>query len=166
MRQTFGVTLYEARRFAEAESTLRKLIEFDPGYTNGRTSLAEVLLAEGRFDEAITVARQNLDVAGDHRSRAVGILARAYAMAGQPAKARELLRGLLARAEHESVSAAPIALVYDALGERDLALQWLARGVAEYDSMLRTHGRGPLFDRLRADPRGAVLFAKMETVKD
>ena len=165
MRQTFGVTLYTARRLTEAESTLRKLIEFEPAYANGNTSLAEVLIAERRFGEAIVVAQQNLDVVGDHRSKAVAILARAYAMAGQTGKARELLHVLMARAEHEPVSAATIALVYDVLGERALALQWLARGVAEYDSMLRTHGRGPLFDHLRADPQGAALFAKMESIK-
>ena len=166
VRYALGLTLYQARRLAEAETTLRKLIEFDPTYPNAHSLLAEVLLATGRYDEAIAAARRSLDIAGERRSMDVAVLARAYAMAGQPAKARDLLRELIARAQHEPVSATGIALLYDALGDRERAMPWLERGVREYDFPLRTYGRGPAFDHLRADPRGAALFARMVAPND
>jgi len=64
------------------------------------------------------------------------------------------------------VPATGIALLYDALGDREHALSWLERGVREYDFLLRTYGRGRAFDHLRADPRGAALFARMVAPND
>jgi hypothetical protein len=86
----------------------------------------------------------------------------AYVANAQPDSARQLLSELIARSRSEHVNAAGVALLYDALGNREEALRWLARGVAQYDP-LYTYTRGVLFDRLRSDPRGATLLAKIES---
>ena len=59
-----------------------------------------------------------------------------------------------------------MALIYDALGDRDRALEWLGRAVATYDFLLRAESNGPLFEHLRADPRAAALLARTEAMND
>ncbi len=161
----FGV-LYGAHRLSEAETTARQFIVLDPGNTIAHSELVATLLAQGRNDEAITATRRGLEVAEKRQSLPVAMLGLAYVAAGQPAQARELLRELLARARHEPVSAAGIALIYDALGERDNALQWLGQAVTDFDTPVRTWARGPLFDGLRTDSRGAALLARTEALND
>jgi serine/threonine-protein kinase len=157
-----GTELYQARRYAEAESVLRQVMRFDPSYVNTYRALAIVLLAQHRTAEAVEVAEQHFEHGEARVSFAVAILGVSYAANGQTKQARALLTELLDRSRHQPVNAAGIALLYDALGDRPSALQWLERAVARHDQF-QLWGRGPLADGLRSDPRGAALFSKIES---
>ena len=61
----------------------------------------------------------------------LGQLGEAHAMAGNTAKAREILGTLEERARVGFVSPYHIAYVYTGLGEFDRAMDWLERAVAE-----------------------------------
>ncbi|MDQ5858807.1 MAG: hypothetical protein M3542_11105, partial [Acidobacteriota bacterium] len=90
---------------------------------------------------------------------AVAGLARAYALAGRKADARKILRELekLSRTEH--VSPFFFAEVHAALGEKDLAFEWLRKCQRERSNGLALWAKeGPALDPLRSDPRYGQLL--------
>jgi serine/threonine-protein kinase len=75
----------------------------------------------GRLPEAI--GELETAVNSSHRnSRFQGYLGYAYAVAGRRPDARRILQELELRAKHEYVSRFGIALIHDALGEKEPAL--------------------------------------------
>jgi serine/threonine-protein kinase len=161
IQTTRSGALMQARRFVEAESVSRQVIAFDPTYANGDRTLTLTLIAQHRYAEAVEAASRFLEKSGERLSLGVAQLALAYTMNSQSSKARELLAELADRSRRGQVCSAMIAAVYDALGDRATALTWLERGVRDYDPFYNW-SRGPAFDGLRSDPRGAALLAKVE----
>jgi TolB-like protein/tetratricopeptide (TPR) repeat protein/tRNA A-37 threonylcarbamoyl transferase component Bud32 len=160
-----GATFLAARRYDEADARLRQVIDLDSTFAPAHYFLSELLTVQKRFDEAIRTAKRNIASSGDRDTRSVAMLAQVYAVSGHVPEARALLRELLARSTHERVSGAGLALLYDALGEREPALEWLRRGVAEYDVDLNLENHNPRFDAIRADPRAVALLAITEAMK-
>ena len=157
-----GFVLLHARRFAEADSALRKAIEQDPTFSNAHRHLGSVLLATRRYDEGIAEARRSLELQSGWLSAGAANLAYAFAVAGRTTEARATLTEILDHAKHESVSKAPVAVIYSTLGETDTAIKWLKEAVDEHDASLHTNTRDVRYDKLRADPRGAALLARTE----
>ena len=99
----------------------------------------------------------NLEQLGD--SAAVrGHLGHVYAMAGKIAEAQGILRELQARAGKQQVGAYEIAFIYAALGQKDLAFQWLEKAYEQHDTGMTYLKTDPCLDPLRQDPR----FEQME----
>ncbi len=113
--------------------------------------------AKGMFREALDEAKAYQ--AGDRARDAggVGMIALAYANAGQKDKARELLNELLQRdARGEHVVEYRIAAVYEVLGERDEAFRWLNKDIDDRDglgSWLMWLNYDPVWNAARKDPR-------------
>ena len=140
---------------------MHALIAFDSSFANAYRNLTFTLIAEGKTAEAVAAARRYLSESGDRWSWQTAVLGMAYLADGQTREARTILDELLDRAKRERVSASGIALLYDGLGEREPALQWLERAIEQYEP-LYNWSRGPIFDHLRADRRGAALLARVE----
>jgi len=72
---------------------------------------------------------------------------------------------MLARLEelgkHQYVDAYMVAVVYSGLGDRDQAVRWLNRAVAEHSSGLVYMATDPFFDNLRADPRFQEIVRRL-----
>lgn len=83
-----------------------------------------------------------------------------YAQLGNEAEARQLLDNVMAQTDPMFVSPGSIAVVYTHLGEYDLAIDWLNRGVEAYDSFIFNLGY-PDFDPLRSEPRFVELCARL-----
>ncbi|MGQ0542849.1 MAG: tetratricopeptide repeat protein [Blastocatellia bacterium] len=113
--------------------------------------------AKGMFTEALDEAKKYQ--AGDRARDAggVGMIALAYANAGQKEKARELLSELLQRdARGEHVVEYRIAAVYEVLGERDEAFHWLDKQIDDSDglgSWLVWLNHDPVWKEMRKDRR-------------
>jgi tetratricopeptide (TPR) repeat protein len=109
------------------------------------------------FREALDEAHayQAVDPARD--AGGIGMIALAYANAGQKDKARKLLKDLLERdARGEHVVEYRVAAVYEALSERDQAIRWLNKDVDDRDglgSWLLWLNYDPVWNRARKDPR-------------
>jgi tetratricopeptide (TPR) repeat protein len=113
--------------------------------------------AKGRFHEALVEAKLSMPVTQGGDAGGVGMLALAYANAGQRDTARELLNELLQRdARHEHVVEYRIAAVYEALGERDEAFRWLDKDIDDRDglgSWLVWLNHDPIWKSARSDRR-------------
>ena len=139
---------YMARDYDEALKEARRGAAGKPSFW-----LALALEQKGMYAEAIA----NLEQLGD--SAAVrGHLGHVYAMAGKIAEAQGILRELQARAGKQQVGAYEIAFIYAALGQKDLAFQWLEKAYEQHDTGMTYLKTDPCLDPLRQDPR----FEQME----
>jgi len=88
-------------------------------------------------------------------------LGHAYALAGRRSDAEQVLQGLLQRAKQSYVSPFDIALIYTALGQKDSALTWMTKAVAERSTWLVYSKWEPRLDPLRSDPRFQDLLRRI-----
>jgi tetratricopeptide (TPR) repeat protein len=115
---------------------------------------------KGMFGHAVSEHRKSLT-----RSNAspvmLGALGHTYFMAGHRSEGMDVLRQLETLSEQRHVFAYEIALLYVALGNADVAFQWLDKAVAERSAWLAYLSVEPRLDPLRSDPRFAALLARV-----
>ena len=153
-----------ARDITSAQTVIRRTIGLDSNFAVAHEIAGGILLQQGKNDEAIAEMRRCLALFGARPSYVVAFLGHALAVSGHRAEANELLNELLARAQHEAVSQGGLALLHLGLGDREHALESLRLAVQRYDSILLVDSRDIRYDPLRADPKGAELFARTEAV--
>ena len=136
---------------------LTKYLESNPNAPLAHFYRSLAFGAKGMFQEALDEAKkyQVGERGGD--AGGVGMIALAYANAGQRERARELLNELLQRdARGEHVVEYRIAAVYEVLGERDEAFRWLGKDIDDRDgigSWLVWLNYDPVWRNMRKDPR-------------
>jgi cytochrome c-type biogenesis protein CcmH/NrfG len=121
--------------------------------------LGRVYVQIGKHQEAIA----SFETALQHsRNReALAPLAQAYALSGESAKARALLRELTTPSAERYVPAPLVALVYIGLAEFETALDWLEKGLAERSYWMVFLKTDPVFDPLRLHSRFIHLLAEL-----
>ena len=139
-------TIEEARKLLELEPT-----EADAHYYTGMANTIK-----GQPERAIASFRRAIELNPDDPYYPAG-LAWAYALADD----REQSLAYLQRAETAGVPLKEIGLVYGALGDLDLAFEYLDRGFATEPGTLAGISADPSADPLRADPRWDELMEKI-----
>jgi len=145
---------YYARQYDRAIAQCRKLLELNPSeaWEGGiHASLGRALIQQQRHEEAIAALRRA--VALNRHNAHLGWLGYAYAAAGRPGEARELLRELEEQAGRRLVSPVSIARIYLGLGEKERALALLRQAYDEHSDHVLSLGIEPIYDPLRSDPR-------------
>jgi serine/threonine-protein kinase len=151
--------LYFGRRNDEALAQLRRALELDPNFARAHADLGRVYLATGRPAAAVTELETARRLSG--RSYDIGVLASAYAAAGQRDRALGIVRELAQARRHEYVRPMALVLAYAGLGDTDQAVAWLARAVDERDTGVIFLRLDPLFDPLRSEPRFTALVKRV-----
>jgi hypothetical protein len=90
----------------------------------------------------------------------VARIAAVHALIGDQRRARDLLREVLDDSQRRYVYPALIALVYAALGDREPALEYFERSIADR-SLVASWLRNPEVDPIRGDPRFTALFTRL-----
>jgi len=151
---SLGGQLYYAGRYDEANAMLQKALELNPKKESDHFIRGQVLLAQGRPQQALTEIEQETS----------GILkltgkALVYHSLGRPQDSDAALQQLIATSQQDS--AFQIAEVYAFRGESDKAFAWLERAYRQRDGGLMFLKIDPLLKGLRQDPRYADLLTKM-----
>ena len=143
----YGYVLYVAHRDDEALKQFRKSTELDPNFRVARRKFAYLYAARGEWEQATE----------EYRNATAGIIDKpeqtplsARNAQGFAELQREVLRQL-GKAGHTPETW--WALSYAVGGDRDQAIAWLQKAVANHDSELAYEIRNPLLDPLRSDPR-------------
>lgn len=184
LHEAYAVALSLHGRLDEALREAHAARGLDPLSPRMITTLASTLRFARRYEQAIDVAQEALELdptygpalhtlglcyqALGQLDRAIeyyeregqptGNLGHAYAVAGRTEDARRLLRLFEARYEKQGAGAGAIAQIYVGLGDHDRAFEWLQRQVdAGAQTTLRV---AEVWDPLRADPRFERLFAQ------
>jgi Tfp pilus assembly protein PilF len=149
-----------ARQYDRSIAQLRDALEMDPSYEWAHLILGEAYEQKGEFNLALTELRKASDLS--HNSPLmVSALAHADALSGNLDEAQKLLAQLMARSKKQYVSPFYIAIVYVALGKKDLAMNWLERAFVDRSNGLVFLKVEPELDPLRANPRFIALQQKL-----
>jgi tetratricopeptide (TPR) repeat protein len=144
----------------QAETRLRKTLEFGPDFAGAHFELARTLFLQGRLAEAITEAREGVRLSNNDPSFAA-ILGYVCAKAGQPEEARRILDELTARSKDADVAPIAFALVHAGLDDRDRMFEWLERAYQDRGILLLLTLTDPLLADMRSDPRFADLLRRV-----
>ena len=126
-----GQILFFAQHYDKALDRLQKTIDLEPNFWLSHLFISRVYSEKGMHAEAVAEAKIAGELSGNSQSDAY----RAYALAkwGKPSEARVVLNELLKLSTERYVPPYNIALVYNALGEREKALDYLEKGFEEKD---------------------------------
>ena len=149
-----GTARYLAGRYADAEAAYRRLLEIEPSFAWTHAYLAKTLLAEGKTEAAVAMARQEPE-----ESSRLDILPIALFATGQTREADEALHIL--ETKYGATDAFFVAMTYASRGDKDRALDWLERAYRQKDSSLVEIVGEPLFGNVATDPRYKAFLRKM-----
>jgi DNA-binding winged helix-turn-helix (wHTH) protein len=149
---------------ASLASAFRAAGQYDRAIAEYRTALEITPRPRGHFQLGVTlVFMRRLKEAIDELETAVRLssgnarfdayLAYAYAGSGRPADARRILKELEARARKQYVSGFGLALIYDALGEKEPALAAFERAYQDRAVEFAQMPQYPPFKTIASDPR-------------
>jgi tetratricopeptide (TPR) repeat protein len=150
-----------ARRYEEAVSGFKGLLDLDPSYYKAYSSLGRAYIHLDRYDEAVEMFGKARQLVGDLPS-VLAALGQAHGLAGRVDAARGILLRLQELESDEAfVPATSYSLVHVGLGDHDAAFACLERALERRElslSLLKVH---PAWDRLRPDPRFAPILQRL-----
>lgn len=118
-----------------------------------------LLLNMNRYQDAIAYFNKAIAVEGIRYPRMLGWMGAAYARSGDSQKAHELiaeLKGRLANQDRASI-AFFISVIYAALDEKVVALQWLETATASHDMEMPWLISEPQFNSLKGEPKFTLI---------
>jgi serine/threonine protein kinase/Tfp pilus assembly protein PilF len=154
-----ALTLYFARQEDLAAEQFRQTLDENHGAIPAHVGLGMVFAEEGHYEEAIAEFRKAVSGANPSPDAATQ-LARAYALMGRKAEAREMAQALANADSSKRPSAYSLATVYAALGDRNAALDWLEKAYQERDPDFLYLKIDPRLGSLRTEPRFQQLLAR------
>ena len=154
----FGLILYRARRYDEAIAQCQKALEINPNYPNALWFQALSLEQKGQLTESIANFEKAVSLGVGVPCRA--LLARAYALAGERAKAESILKELKTLSQQQYVSPFDMAVVYLGLGDQDSAFEWFEQAYQQRVFRI-IELTFPMFDNLRSDTRWQDLVRRV-----
>jgi len=153
-----ALILYRARRIDESIAQCKVAQEFDPNDANTLWFFALALEEKGELHEAIAKLKHAVRLSPAPHYKA--LLGRACALAGERAKAIEILDELKAMSQRRYISPFDLAVVSVGLGDLDAAFQWFEEAYRQRVFRL-VELTMPMFDRLRPDPRWQDLVLRI-----
>ena len=154
------VKLYRtARRYDEAVNELRRLLSRDPGFAYGHLALAQAYHAKGLYAEAIAELQRANELSYDPINKA--FIALAFADSGDRGRANTLLEELKKERSARYVPSYALALVYLGLDNKEEALVWLDKEVAEHGYWANFYAVEPELDEVRSDSRFKDLLKRL-----
>src|SRR3989442_2862262 len=155
-----GLALYFARRYDEAITQCRKVIEAEPAFFLAHTVLGLACAHRSLHADAVAAFPPAITFSGGIPYAVAG-LGYVYDLAGRRDEAQQGLADLRERAAREYVSSFCYAMVHTGLLETELALAALARACDERSNWLAYLKVWPILDPLRGDPRFDGLLGQV-----
>ena len=154
-----GQILFFAKDYDKALDRLQKTIDLDGSFWLSHLFISRVYTEKGMHSEAVAESKRAAELSGNSQSEAY----RAYALAkwGKLPEARMVLDALLKSSADTYVPPYNIALAYNAVGEREKAIDYLEKGFSERDVRMVFLKIEPQWDNLRSDPRFLDLMKRL-----
>lgn len=153
-------TLLRAGRYDDVVRGAEDAVAVDESYDRAHATLGWAYFLTGRQQEGLIELERAVSVSGENTVW-LGQLGQAYAMAGDGAKARQILAELEDRAARAYVSPYHFAYLYTGLGDIEQAMDWLERAAAERTGPVYGIKGSFLLAPLRGHPRFDALLRTM-----
>lgn len=156
-----GTAYRAAGQYDRALLEFRRALEMNPGNTRAHFQRGATYVAMGRLPDAIV----DLEVAArspqGRNWRLEAYLGYAYAAAGRTADARSVLKELESQRHKQYVSSFGIALIHDALGEKEPALAALERAHEDHAVEFAQMAQYPPFRSVASEPRFQAILRQI-----
>jgi len=152
-----SIYLY-ARQFDNAINQARKTYELDPNQITAQNWMCYSYNAAGMYEESLRIIQK----VGQASSGMFAAEVYAYAKSGRRTEAENLLKKWKELEKTQYTSHYWFAIVYGALGDRDLAFAELDKAYQAHDWFLERVKVDPFLDPLREDPRFAELVKRLK----
>jgi eukaryotic-like serine/threonine-protein kinase len=158
-----GAVYYSLAQFGEAARYYETAIQMNGHEPRWWHNLAGAYQASGDSQKARTAFQRTAELTEEQlrvNPRDPNLLiwlADAYSYLDQPQRARQLLKQALALSPDDVSNMFQASAIYDQIGDRDLALQWIAKAIKGGFSRDLIE-KEPTLARLRLDPRFPALF--------
>ncbi len=153
--------LTHAGRTDDALARLQATFAIDPNHVLAHIFASAAYSEKGQYAEAIAEAEKAVTVTRRTMAHPMRLLGYALAKSGNKAGARALLDELLAASQSRYVAPYGVALLYNALGDRDQALAWLERGYQAGDHKMNLLKVDPKWKNLHGAPRFEELVRRI-----
>jgi tetratricopeptide (TPR) repeat protein len=141
-----------ARRYDHCMEQAFTTIEVDPGMILSYFTLGTAYEQKGQLAAAIEAYEKGI-VLGGPVALQKAFIGHVHGSAGEHKKAWDILQELKTLSGTAYVPQVTFVIVYDGLGERELAFEALERACENRDTLLVFLNTWPQFDRIRDDPR-------------
>jgi tetratricopeptide (TPR) repeat protein len=147
-----------------AQEAAKNVIELDPNFPLAYRVLGAVYLRQRRYDEAIAEFKKAVELSGRASWYLAG-LGECYAIAGDSAGARAILKELEEKYDRREANGQMMAVVHAALGDKERAFAWLEKDFQARSGLLPTityaFWNDTLRERLSSDPRWSDLLRRI-----
>ena len=154
-----GNILYFARRHDESIAQVKRTLMLDSNFAYALYILETTTVVKGQYAEAIAEYRKSIAANDDPYVKA--LIVRALAKSGQRTEALKLFDELKSESSKRYVPNYSFAVAYTALGDKDQALAWLEKDVAERSAFAIFASVDPALDDLRNDVRFKAMLKQM-----
>jgi len=155
-----GMFLLHAGQTDEAIARLEKTLELDSNFRLANLFVARTYTEKGMFAEAVAATRKARELSAVS-TEPIAYGAYPLAKSGKVTEARAALDEMLKLSTTRYVPPYNFALVYNALGESEKALDYLEKGFAEKDVRMVFLKVEPKWNNLRDEPRFMDLMRRM-----
>jgi eukaryotic-like serine/threonine-protein kinase len=142
----------------EAIAEAKKALDIDPNFWVALNQLGRAYTFQKRYSEAIIELKKAKDLAPGSPEPIMG-LGYAYALSGDHKQANEILDEMKQQARQRYVSTYSFAMVYNALGKKDEALNLLEKSMQDREVGLVFIKTDIRWDNLRSEP-GFIKIVK------
>jgi TolB-like protein/tetratricopeptide (TPR) repeat protein len=146
------------RDYPAALREYKKLVDLDPGFYKGWSSMGRVFCFMGRYKEAIAALEKARALGGNIPSTLSG-LAHTLALAGRRVEAKAILDELHAMTGSNSLR---YAIVHLGLGDGSAALDCLEAACERREMGVTALNVHPVYDPLRREPRFEKLLRRIK----
>ncbi len=141
----------------QAVKQLQNLLLIEPSATFAYNDIARVYAQQGRFSDALASSQRATVLLGQDPNTlsSMGIV---YALAGRIDDAEWVIQRLENLNTTKHVQSYWIASIYSAMGNKDMAFEWLEKANAEKSPQMLRLRVDPVFDKIRTDSRYGQLL--------
>jgi serine/threonine-protein kinase len=150
---------YNARRYDEAIAQSRRTLDLDSTFGRAHFWLGMTYQEISRPEDAIRELQRTS--ASTRMPLYLAALGHAYAVAGDRAKAEQVLGQLQEQSRSRYISPFDIATIYAGLGDRPRTLEWLEKAYQRRVPILVFLAVDPQFDAFKADPQFRDLLRRI-----
>ncbi len=149
-----GQVLMNARRDDEALAQLNKTVEMDPNFAGTFADLSALYRYQGKYDLWLNALKKNAILNDNQEDLAlVTEVQPIFKKSGYKAAVSRIIELYKKRREHSWVDPGFIAEEYAFLGDKDHALEWLAKAYQEKTDEMASLRIRRCYDFMRSDPR-------------
>jgi adenylate cyclase len=154
-----GIAHFRAHEYEKAIEQLNKTLKIEPKFPVAHSWLGTIYAETSRLPEAI----KEFEIASQFEKGhlwANCYTAAAMALSGDTSKAKEELEELLRVSKSEYAAPTCFAVIYSAIGETDLAIEWLGKVYDEKMNMMVDTLESVFFKNVKSDPRYMAILEK------